>query len=494
MNKINNDLTDIYHEIDLCREYINQPNTKGQTILMLACINPNVSLSTINLLIKMGADINGKTNHNETILMLICKSNNPNPKIVHLLLDHGIDIDAMDNHKRTALTIASINANNTGNLGIMELLLDHGADINHFDIYNHTSLMYASKYVNKSSHIDAVKLLIKKGANINAYKNIGMTALKVSVRYTNTTSNLKVIKLLVKNGADVNILANNCNYSILMRILKNYNTSNFDTFIYLIKKGANIHYCNINGWNILMFACRYINLDSMKIIKLLLKKGIDINTQSKLGATCLSLAFEHGNLNIINYLLKKGADPRFIIINKKNALMLLCENFCGEKYDELKKIINILLDSGININAQDNAGNTPLMILAKNNSDIELLKLLLDYGSNMFIVNGLGFDVWKYIKKKHVSKIVKHITVRQFADNYHKKILTNIKYQQRKILWNPEGIRQQLISLNHGLQYCKIESVIQWNKFELFEYLGINDISDLVVKVRDNIKYIMSDE
>ncbi len=164
-----------------------------------------------------------------------------------------------------------------------------------------------------------------------------MTALKLSVRYTKTTSSLQVIKLLVKNGADVNILANNSNNSILMRILKNYGTSNFDTFFYLIQKGANIHYYNNNGWNVLMFACRYINSDSIKIIKLLSKKGVDINTQSKLGTTCLSLAFGHGNLNIINYLFKKGADPRFVTINKKNALMLLCENFCDEKYDEIKK-------------------------------------------------------------------------------------------------------------------------------------------------------------
>lgn len=79
-------------------------------------------------------------------------------------------------------------------------------------------------------------------------------------------------------------------------------------------------------------------------------------------------------------------------------------------------------------------------------------------------------------------------------DICHKKILTNIKYQQRKILWNPGGIRQQLVSLNHGLQYCELYSIIQWNKFELFEYLSVNDINDLIVKVQDNIKYIMSDE
>ncbi|AZL90016.1 ankyrin repeat protein [Megavirus baoshan] len=493
MNKINNDLTDIYNEIDSCREYINQPNTKGQTILMLACINPNISLSAINLLIKMGANINSKTTCNETILMLICKSKNPNPEIVKLLLDNGIDINAVDNHKRTALIIASLNAKSTGNLKIIELLLDHGADINHFDKHNHTPLMYASKCANGSSCINAVKLLIKKGANINAYKNNGMTALKLSVRYTDTTSSLRVIKLLVKNGAGVNILANNCNHSILMRIIKNYEKSNYDTFVYLIKKGANIHHYN-NGWNILMFACRYINPDSVKIIKLLLKKGIDINNQSKLGTTCLSLAFQYANLNIINILLKKGADAKFITKNKKNALMLLCDNYCYEEYKKLKKIINILLDSGININSQDNLGDTALMILAKNNSSIKLLKLLLDYGSDVYITNKKGKNIWQLMKKKYICDVIKHINIRQYVDICHKKILTSIKYQQRKILWNPEGIRHQLISLNHSLNYCEIESIIQWNKFELFEYLGINDTSDLIVKVRDNIKYIMSDE
>jgi ankyrin repeat protein len=47
---------------------------------------------------------------------------------------------------------------------------------------------------------------------------------------------------------------------------------------------------------------------SKKIIKMLLKKGIDINVQDKEGTTALMHAARSNQIEIVKYFLKKGAE------------------------------------------------------------------------------------------------------------------------------------------------------------------------------------------
>ena len=67
---------------------------------------------------------------------------------------------------------------------------------------------------------------------------------------------------------------------------------------------------DIYGQNPLYYACREGHYD---ICKLLIDKGIDINSEDKYGQTCLFYAIRQGHLNIVNLLVQNG-----ININKKD--------------------------------------------------------------------------------------------------------------------------------------------------------------------------------
>ena len=114
---------------------------------------------------------------------------------------------------------------------------------------------------------------------------------------------------------------------------------------------------------------------NIEIVRFILRKGADINTKNNIGGTALMLAAENGNTEIVNLLLDKGAD-----INSKDkdgwgALIFAAQNGHTE-------IITLLLDKGVDINLKTNIGTTTLMFAAKN-GHTETVTLLLDKGSDI---------------------------------------------------------------------------------------------------------------
>jgi len=63
--------------------------------------------------------------------------------------------------------------------------------------------------------------------------------------------------------------------------------------------------CNNDNWALLHYAVHYGNLD---MVSFLIDKGANVEIKSKEGKTPLHLAVEEAKQNIINLLLDRGAD------------------------------------------------------------------------------------------------------------------------------------------------------------------------------------------
>jgi ankyrin repeat protein len=91
-------------------------------------------------------------------------------------------------------------------------------------------------------------------------------------------------------------------------------------------------------------------------------------------------------------------DAKVVNVNNVNELglnALILHIMCGSKgkYKNTsiyKKIIIYLIKGGININHQDNDGNTALHIAIKLRQNNEIIKLLLDNGADVNIKNKNG--------------------------------------------------------------------------------------------------------
>src|SRR3989338_282627 len=64
----------------------------------------------------------------------------------------------------------------------------------------------------------------------------------------------------------------------------------------------------VDGRTLLMFAA---SKGRKEVVRLLLEKGVDVNSKSTSGWTALIFAARHSHPEIIRLLAKKGADPNF---------------------------------------------------------------------------------------------------------------------------------------------------------------------------------------
>ena len=120
-------------------------------------------------------------------------------------------------------------------------------------------------------------------------------------------------------------------------------------------------------------------------------KKISINALDSEKMVPLAYALKNDDLKMFKLLLKNGADPNVMILNKTSLLTYYVTNMKS-------RLIVEIIDSGCNINSQDKLGRTALMMaiqstnfeavktLSKINIDDELTdfsgKTILDYAKN----------------------------------------------------------------------------------------------------------------
>ena len=98
--------------------------------------------------------------------------------------------------------------------------------------------------------------------------------------------------------------------------------------------------------------CKYFSIYSAKL-KSLFQSGLDINFFDSYNNNMLHIACYKGDSQIIEFLVKNGANPD-ILDPWGDTPLFAC--ILDAKYENAK----VLLDNGANINYIDSRGNTPL--------------------------------------------------------------------------------------------------------------------------------------
>lgn len=187
----------------------------------------------------------------------------------------------------------------------------------------------------KERNTNRVTILINKGANINYRKqDEQVSALDCAV----IVGDVDLINLLLNNGADVNSKSRN-GYTALM--LASVEPSHIDIVDTLIKHGADANAkSSVEQWSPLLLATSHVPPDE-PIVRRLVEAGAQINDSNVFGMTPLMLVAPLGSAELVEYLLKNGADPRLANKDGLSAIHMAASS-TGESYvDALENSINM---------------------------------------------------------------------------------------------------------------------------------------------------------
>lgn len=346
-------------------------------------------------------------------------------------LNNGSDVNKIDENDKTALHIAI----DLENAEIVELLVNFKADLSLRNISNDTPLLCAVY----KSNFNIIKLLVDAGADI----------------YTQTIS----------SRSPLNTATGNNNVS-MVKFFLSHNAP-----------GENIDSLSLA----LNIACEN---GSLEMIKILIDAGAMIIPQDKNWDTGLHVAARNNNIELLEFLLSYEVD---IDIKARDGQTALHRASMANEAESHIDIIQKLLDLGVNVNLQDNFDitalhyavikknvetvrlllklvshriETTLFIDAVETGKIELMRLLVDYGSDvncinlkngrtpLHYVNGWAessYDLVKYLMKNGAK-----IDAADF--NGSTALLENLKYHR----FNREISRKMLKFL---LDHCDVNVI-----------------------------------
>ena len=184
-----------------------------------------------------------------------------------------------------------------------------------------------------------------------------------------TNNNVNLVRSLLEKGANPNF-DSRC-YSVLLRAIR---VQSVEIVKLLLKHGANINPTEKYSSDVpLNWA---VSIGNIKIVELLLKAGADPNVEGGCGDCSLILAVERANVEMVELLLKHKANPNIVNCHGRTPLLTaaqLCYFPQSErervKLDDIK-CRKILLKNGADINARNEFGGTVRMNIHPNNRDV----------------------------------------------------------------------------------------------------------------------------
>jgi ankyrin repeat protein len=302
--------------------------------------------------------------------------------LMERLLKAGADPNGISDDE-TFLTKAIKDSKNR----LAGLLLDYGADLEARNKYGRTAAFYGDN--------EGAALLDSRGAHFDITDKDGASPLSVDYYLHSPQRAVYILEWEEKNTPDFSaMLENRKNYltHILAQVLGRDNSHDGISVIYtlverLLERGANPAATQPNGSLIASLA---VKQSSLSIIPLLIEHGVPLDTFNKNGKAILYIATEAKNIDLIKYLLNKRADPNQQSNSGETPLMIACSGLTSTiaSVQELAPAME-LLNAGVNLNLQDNKGETAL-IKTRNK---QLAKMLLNAGADPTIKNFQGQTV-----------------------------------------------------------------------------------------------------
>lgn len=456
----------------------------------------------VALLLENGAEVNAKCEENCTALHIA--SGLGKNKIAHALIKANADVDATSVTGNTPLHLA-VQGNHKD---VVKMLLDNGADVNALNTEPRSILSWAAR----NNYKDILEMLLAKGADVNGNeseslilaisaghrfiveallkrKDVDVTSIvegKTLLQKAALLGNWHIGRALIDKGINVNLVCPEDSTPALSIAIINGNKEFVDV---LLKNGANVNLASPKHTSPLHLAVAKNRPD---IVESLLYFGAEHDTLDEINRTpleiaihcaqvgnvnilfqhhnydinCLSyekpllhIAVEVGNLEMIEYLIDKGANPN---TDKQGIKVTHIAALQGHM-----KVMEFFLRIGMNIGDVDDDDKT-LLHYAALGGHATMTQFLIDKHLDINAVEICG------MQPIHYSAWLGHMEV------IHVLLQNGAMYNAS----NRDGAKPLDFIENADIKELLVSVE------NLFEAVKGNDISKVGLLVRENLKSI----
>ncbi len=235
-----------------------------------------------------------------------------------------------------------------GNLSRVKRCIDRGANIYAKDTDGNTTLINAAF----CGHKNVVEFLLNQGLSINGPGLNNFTPLHAAAE----KGHLEVVKFLVGKGANIYAESNRGNNPLHIAAL--HGRKGIVEFFLSRECYTRVSVVDAPGVTITSY------------------QGVNIDCASKKGCTPLQYASSSGELEVVKFLVAKGANiyAKDTVENKALHTAALYGH---------KNVVEFFLNQGLNVKEQGDFGYTPLHFAAQG-GQLEVIKFLLAKGASIY--------------------------------------------------------------------------------------------------------------
>ncbi|MES2826743.1 MAG: ankyrin repeat domain-containing protein [Bacteroidota bacterium] len=393
------------------------------------------NLELVEYLLSKGSKVSVEDSHGYTPLLFAASGGQLNTKIYDLFIAKGADLKKDVNADGANILLLSIA--NDQDLLLTDYFVSKGVDINSVDAAGNNAFSYAAR----SGNIDLLKKLLAKGVKVNP--NAMLMAAQGSRRGANTLELYQYLESLNIKPTVVSKSGENVLHSIVRRPKQN------DIIAYFIGKGVDVNQVDADGNTVFMNAAATSRDTS--VFSLLLPKVKNINQVNGKGISALAMAVRTNSAEVMSYLIGKGASVKGADKAGNDLAYYLIESYRPQsanpnapKTEDFEAKIAVLQKAGLSVNTPQLNGNT-LYHLAVAKNDISLLKRIEALGVDVNAKNKEG--ITPLHKAALISKddaILKYLV----SIGAKKDAVTNFKETAYDLAAENESLTKNNVSVN----------------------------------------------